>query len=268
MWRIKNWDETFENNQSRNLKTMTWVKVPTKMDGDGYTELLDHPNGATHYGAWMACTLIAAKCNPRGTLVRTGNKPHDFDSLARISRIPCKVFEEAIPRLVSIGWLEDIPVDTKEVNCSQQEHASRTHEGALETHRSAISLLSSSSCKSNKKKKTVSEEVRSVYAHYREHHPRCPEVIRSTSKEWRAIKDRLEDGFSVDSLCQAIDGCHKTPHNLGKNDRGQKYLALELIMRTSGHVTRFIEAFDEPAAGTAEQKPLNLDFDPEKDGIV
>jgi hypothetical protein len=35
------------------------------MDGDGYTELVDHDDGAAHLGAWCAIVQIASKCDPR-----------------------------------------------------------------------------------------------------------------------------------------------------------------------------------------------------------
>jgi hypothetical protein len=106
--RVKGWNEHFENNRTRELKKLDWVPVPNKQDGDGYTELIDHPEGPLHFAAWMAIIQIASKCDTRGTLSREGAKPHDARSLARISRIPAAVFESAIPRLVEIGWLESI----------------------------------------------------------------------------------------------------------------------------------------------------------------
>ena len=88
MWRIKDWGKHFEKNRTRELRSMLWVPVPTKMDGDGYTELLDHPNGAAHYGAWIACVHVAAKSQVRGTLMRDRCEAHNFESLARITRVP------------------------------------------------------------------------------------------------------------------------------------------------------------------------------------
>lgn len=115
MYRIVNWHDNFENNRSRELKKLDWVPIPNKLEGDGYTELLDHDNGAAHYGAWCALVLIASKCDPRGTLVRDGARPHDFRSLARMTRVPVAVWEEAIPRLVHIGWLEIIDAQDVEI---------------------------------------------------------------------------------------------------------------------------------------------------------
>lgn len=108
MLRIRDWHIHFENNRTRELKKLEWVPIPNDLDGDGYTELVDHPNGAAHFGAWMAIVEIASKCDMRGTLSRRGARPHDAHSLARISRIPVEIFEEAIPRLIEIGWLEQV----------------------------------------------------------------------------------------------------------------------------------------------------------------
>lgn len=149
--RITDWETHFENNRTRELKNLDWVPVPNKMDGDGYTELVEHENGAAHYGAWHAILKIASRCYPRGvllrdgsaaseesrttlrygrTLLREGAKPHSAHSLARISRLPLSVFEEAIPRLISIGWLERISLQTSEITQMSQEGAGKSQDGA------------------------------------------------------------------------------------------------------------------------------------------
>lgn len=104
--RIKNWDKHFENNRTRELKKLSWVPFPNSHDGDGYTELLDHPTGAAHFGCWCAICEVASKCDPRGTLMRDGGKTHDCASLSRMTRIPQEVLKEAIERLITIGWIE------------------------------------------------------------------------------------------------------------------------------------------------------------------
>jgi hypothetical protein len=105
-FRIKNWDKYFENNRSREMKRLEWVPVPNKMDGSGYAELVDHPNGAAHLGAWLAIIEIASRNETRGTLVRDG-KIQTPQALARISRLPAALFEEVFDRLVNeIGWIE------------------------------------------------------------------------------------------------------------------------------------------------------------------
>jgi len=104
--KITDWDKHFECSQSRHLKRMAWVPVRVNQAGIGYAELLDHPNGAAHFGSWIAIVEVAALCEPRGTLVRDNGKPQDVESLSRVTRIPTEILSEAIPRLLHIGWLE------------------------------------------------------------------------------------------------------------------------------------------------------------------
>jgi len=140
---VTDWDANFENNRTRELKVMTWVPVPNKQDGDGYTELIEeHPAGAAHFGAWIAILEVASKCEPRGNLVRSTGEWHTVASLSRISRIPVTVLEEAIPRLIKIGWLTDASIsecgckssndtEPQEGAIISQEGATRSQEGAI-----------------------------------------------------------------------------------------------------------------------------------------
>lgn len=107
LYRINNWNTLFENNRTRELKKLDWVPLPNKQDGDGYTAIMDMKNGATIFGAWVACVQIASRCDPRGTLLRDGKKPHDPASLSRMSRVPERVISEMLKLLSSpdINWL-------------------------------------------------------------------------------------------------------------------------------------------------------------------
>lgn len=135
--RIRNWHRHFENNRTRELKYMAWVPFPVKMDGDGYTELLDHPDGAAHFGFWCACVEVAARCDPRGTLLRDGAGPHNSRSLSRITRIPVKIIDAAIERLISIGWIEVLPQPGQEFMEIPQVPATIPQVPAPESHPSA-----------------------------------------------------------------------------------------------------------------------------------
>jgi hypothetical protein len=104
--RITDWDKHFENNRTRELKRLDWIPFPNKHDGDGYSELLDHPDGAAHYGCWCVIVQVASKCDERGTLLRDGARPHTAASLARMTRFPADLMAAAIRRLIEIGWLE------------------------------------------------------------------------------------------------------------------------------------------------------------------
>jgi len=127
---IVGWAEHYENNRTRELKKMAWVPMPNRHDGDGYTRLLHHPNGPAHFGAWCALVEVASRCDIRGTLLRGHGEPINADSLARMTHIPIEVWVEALPRLVTIGWITmyDIP---QEGAVLPQEGAPAPHPGAM-----------------------------------------------------------------------------------------------------------------------------------------
>ena len=135
--KIRDWEHHFENNRTRELKSLGWVPLPNRQDGDGYTELLDHKDGASHYGAWVAIVQVASRCDPRGTLLRDGRTSlhcskiaHDSASLSRMTRIPKHILQAAIERLISIGWLEAVETETdaaKEDNIESQGDATIPH---------------------------------------------------------------------------------------------------------------------------------------------
>ncbi|UCC69059.1 MAG: hypothetical protein JSV79_03840 [Armatimonadota bacterium] len=108
IYRIRKWEEVFENHRTSPLRKLRWVPVPNDLNGDGYTELVDHEQGAAHYGVWIATVCIASRCHPRGVLVRKHQEPHRPASIARIARLPNDVVTDAWNRFVSIGWLEPL----------------------------------------------------------------------------------------------------------------------------------------------------------------
>lgn len=70
------------------------------------------------------------------------------------------------------------------------------------------------------------------------------------------VNARLSDGYTVEDLILAVDGCAKTPHNMGQNDRGQEYNDLSLICRDAEHVDRFIQnAQAPPIPGQSMRRP-------------
>lgn len=121
-FRIRNWTSIFENAESRKLKALKWVAMPNKMNTQGYTALMDHPNGAAHLGAWCAIVEICSAREPRelrGTLPESDGSIGGISRvLGRISRIPPVVFEELIPRLIQdpeIQWIELDPTTSGEL---------------------------------------------------------------------------------------------------------------------------------------------------------
>ena len=60
------------------------------------------------------------------------------------------------------------------------------------------------------------------------------------------ITKALKSGYGIEQLCEAITGCSYTPHNMGDNDRGQRYDGLHVILRDGDQIDRFIHNYQHP----------------------
>jgi hypothetical protein len=105
--RIRDWGKNFEKSDAKKLKSLSWVSLPTDLLDIRYRILIDHPEGAAHFAAWIAIVEIASACTVRGTLMEGGmvlNARH----LSIKSGLPTEIFEAAIPRLLELRWLEEV----------------------------------------------------------------------------------------------------------------------------------------------------------------
>lgn len=75
----------------------------------------------------------------------------------------------------------------------------------------------------------------------------------------RVVKARLKDGFTVDEIKLAIDGCKLSPHHQGLNDRQTVYDDLELICRKPSQIEKFIN-FTENSQKPNQPPPFQSQF--------
>ncbi len=104
----------------------------------------------------------------------------------------------------------------------------------------------------------VPDGVDEVWAHYRTYHPKSSKTLKAGRKERGLIKQRLQD-YTVDDLKAAIDGYHRSPWHTGNNPNNKRYLNLELMMRTVGHVLQGLELLDEKQADGGRETVNALD---------
>jgi hypothetical protein len=84
------------------------------------------------------------------------------------------------------------------------------------------------------------EAVAEVFEHWRiimGHSRARLDAVRA-----KVIKARLTDGYSVEDLCLAVDGCCASAFHMGDNDRQQVFDSITLILRDADHVDKFIRA--------------------------
>jgi hypothetical protein len=63
----------------------------------------------------------------------------------------------------------------------------------------------------------------------------------------RSLIKRALKKYSAASICKAIRGCSRSPHNMGQNDQKTKYNGLDLILRNADKIDRFIGLDDANA---------------------
>lgn len=73
------------------------------------------------------------------------------------------------------------------------------------------------------------------------------------------IKNALKN-YEPRQICEAILGCSRNPHNMGKNERNTKYNGLGLILRNSEYIEKFIEMASKTTVGeeTIEQRNARI----------
>jgi hypothetical protein len=129
MYVIKNWDSTFENSRSREIKTCSYVCVPNKQHGMGFLHIITQPDGPAIIGAWYlileACSMQHA---PRwGYLTDTGTaegRQWDGRTLALRFRRSEEEFNRALEVLCSqeVGWMENTERQNVGRTSAEQSH--------------------------------------------------------------------------------------------------------------------------------------------------
>ncbi len=106
----------------------------------------------------------------------------------------------------------------------------------------------------------TSAEVKEVFDYWVKVMGKGP-TAKLTAERSSKVKARLRvDGYSVEQLKRAIDGCKVSAFHQGENDKERRFEDLELICRDGKHVENFIEYLGPTTPGNGGDQPA----DPEK----
>jgi hypothetical protein len=110
VWKIKNWNKTFENADTRKRMRLGWFLCPTGVDSSGYIELMSHGSkGMQAFGVFIAICQWSATCLPvvRGSCARSDGRAMTIRQMASILRISEGVLDESLSLLSSpdVGWM-------------------------------------------------------------------------------------------------------------------------------------------------------------------
>lgn len=106
MYEVKDWNEQYENAQSRKLKHLNWFPVPNNTDGMKYCRLMSNKkNGLEIYGVWVLILSIASRCPTRGKLAHSDGTSFSVGDISLLTRVPEEKLKTSIGVLLEMGWL-------------------------------------------------------------------------------------------------------------------------------------------------------------------
>lgn len=113
LYKIRNWEEVYENAESRKVKKLSWVAIPNKHDGNGYARLRARPDAIPAFSGFILMVQIASKCQKRGVLADSDGNPLTTEDMAFKTGFPVEVFDTAIKACTSKGiqWIEVEEID-------------------------------------------------------------------------------------------------------------------------------------------------------------
>lgn len=106
------------------------------------------------------------------------------------------------------------------------------------------SLEPPSSLTNVKPTSSTADQEREVFDHWQQVMDK-PRALFTEDRR-RKVRARLREGYTVEQLKAAVDGCRRSAFHMGRNDRRVRYDDLQLICRSGSHVERFAA---EPGGG-------------------
>jgi hypothetical protein len=110
MYRIFEWAKRFENNQTRELKSLSWIRLPAKLGGSGYTRIAarKQKDGPAIFGCFVSLLELASQCAPRGAFCDSAGTAYDEETMADMTRMPLPLVKTTLAFLSSkpFDWIE------------------------------------------------------------------------------------------------------------------------------------------------------------------
>lgn len=131
---------------------------------------------------------------------------------------------------------ETLPIEGNKLNYIDQETLSSTNIHEITTE--ITSKNTTKRANDSKSEEISSEMILKVFEHWKiTMGHKNSKLDKNRSK---LIREALKLGYSVTDLCQAVSGCSITPHNIGENDKGQRYDGLHIILKNADQIDRFM----------------------------
>ena len=179
---------------------LSWVAIPNRHDGENFSAIMAHKDGAIIYAAWILLLQVASRCHPRGRLVRDNKTPHNCATLSLKTRAPSVWFKVALEYLErNTDWLE-VEQDTIE----RQEAVTAPPSSCQAGDEEGKGIEQNGIYSPNTQKKPEVLTNARVIVHYL--NERTGRKFREQATNLTLIRCRLEEsGITVEGVKQMID---------------------------------------------------------------
>lgn len=110
IYAVRHWLDLYEvgRDEWRSGAPPTYIRLPIQLDDPGYQRVC-RQKGAAVFGAWCGIISVAAQTFPRGVLINTKGQGLDSAALARVTHLPSRLFDQAIPFFLNdVRWLVEV----------------------------------------------------------------------------------------------------------------------------------------------------------------
>ncbi len=107
-YRIKNWNDVYENAASRKLKSLHWFASPNSFKGAGMQYIRKHDRKYELLCAWWLICRMGSRTPKRGLFVADSGRPLTSADFEEETFWPKELFDFALPEFCKIGWLEKV----------------------------------------------------------------------------------------------------------------------------------------------------------------
>lgn len=190
MYKIKDWDEHYENAGSRKIEHCSWCPIPNKQDGLGYALLIQGGTGSTLYAAFVATVLVCSKHSlPRNGWITDNGKetgrPLTAYDLHLKTKLPEREIKEMLERASKpdIDWIVEYSpsVDSAVVD-EYKPGSNKTEQNRTEgTESTEVKIV------------RTANAAQHIADLYNEYCPSLPRVQRISEQRKQKLKARIRE---------------------------------------------------------------------------
>lgn len=219
IYKVKDWNIHFENDRSRSRLNCSFVCVPNKQHGMGFSRIMSEPDGAAIYGVWH---MIIGACSQQkkrdGWMTDDGEQagsPWGVDDLVLKFRRPAQEIQRALGFLSSkrVEWLvviEESPSTHRQLTVNSQPTAIEGRKEGKEEKEGKVALLPPT--------------LKDVFDGWNAmaEASKIPQCLVLSDKRKRSLISRLNDYFFESNWRSALVIISNSKFCNGENDRKWK----------------------------------------------